>query len=537
MARMVMMSTFLFKSLFIFWYRFFFRPLRGLRRSTSNVITTTFAIATHKYPSILNRSDLNEHTIVFDVEGTLLKSSSMFPYLMLVAFEAGGFLRAMVLLLIYPFVWLVGDEMGLRIMVMVCFFGVKVESFRVGRAVLPKLFLEDVGLEMFEVINRGSKKVGLSKLPRVMVESFLKEYLEIDFVVGRELKVWNGFFVGLMEETNITNMHHALEIVREGKGNFSHVIGISGFHKDHHHNSLFSPCKEIYMVAEADKKNWQNLAKDKYPKPLIFHDGRLALRPTPLTTLALLMWAPFGFTLALFRAIVGLTLPQNIIKPIFAFTGFRLTTSMPTTSNKPKAHNLYVCNHRTLFDPLYITFILGKELVAVIYSLSRISEILAPMKTVRLTRNRHDDAKKMKDLLKQSDIVVCPEGTTCREPYLLRFSPLFSELCHEIVPVAIDSHVTMFHGTTAGGRKFLDPLFFFMNPYPYYNVKVLEKVSPSISLANHDDEDARFEVANHVQTQIGKALGFQCTKLTRKDKYLVLAGNEGVISTTKSGES
>ena len=29
--------------------------------------------------------------------------------------------------------------------------------------------------------------MGVTKLPRVMVESFLREYLEIDFVVGKEL--------------------------------------------------------------------------------------------------------------------------------------------------------------------------------------------------------------------------------------------------------------------------------------------------------------------------------------------------------------
>ncbi|XP_027352792.1 probable glycerol-3-phosphate acyltransferase 2 [Abrus precatorius] len=528
MARMVK-SAFFFKSLFTFWYRFFFRPIKGLRKSTSNITLAT-QFKYQRYPSLLHRSDLNEHTIIFDVEGSLLKSSSVFPYFMLVAFEAGGILRAIVLLLLYPFVCLVGDEMGLKIMVMICFFGIKAESFRVGSAVLPKLLLEDVGAEMFEVVNRGGKKVGLSKLPLVMVESFLKDYLEIDDVVGRKLKVFKGFFVGFMEERKTM---HELELVLEGKGYCSDIIGISRFHKDLDH-SFFSPCKEVFMVTEADKKSWQKLAKDKYPKALIFHDGRLALRPTPLNALSVLMWVPFASILSLIRIIAGVSLPYNIATPFLTLSGLRLTTSRPKTHNTHKQKeenpngNLYVCNHRTLLDPLYISFMLKRDLVAVTYSLSRISEILAPIKTVRLTRNRNEDAKTMKQMLKKGDLVVCPEGTTCREPYLLRFSPLFSELCDEIEPVAIDSHVNMFHGTTAGGLKCLDPIFFMMNPFPDYFVQLLEHVSPSV--ATCDNEDSKFVVANHVQTQIANALGFQCTKLSRKDKYLTLAGNEGIVT-------
>ncbi|XP_020234855.1 probable glycerol-3-phosphate acyltransferase 2 [Cajanus cajan] len=526
MARMVL-SAFFFKSLLIFLYRFFFRPLKDRISINNNNITFATQLIHERYHSLHHRSDLNDHTLIFDVEGALLTSSSVFPYFMLVAFEAGGLLRAIVLLLAYPFVCLVGEETGMKIMVMVCFFGIRKERFRVGSAVLPKFFLEDVGEDMFEVVKRGGRKVGLTKLPRVMVESFLKEYLEIDFVVGRELKVFNGFYVGLMEETKA--MHDNLEMVREGKGNCSDIIGISGFHKDLDH-SFFSSCKEVYTVGENEKRNWKNLGREKYPKPLIFHDGRLALKPTPLTTLAILMWLPFGFTLSLIRIITALTLPQNISIPMLAFSGLRPTTSRPKAQKLKAKGNLYACNHRTLLDPLSISFALKRDLMAVTYSLSKVSEMLAPIKTVRLTRNRSEDAKKMKRLLKQGDLVVCPEGTTCREPYLLRFSPLFSEVCDEIVPVAIDSHVTMFHGSTAGGFKCFDPFFFLMNPTPSYTVRLLEKVSPSSVLATTNNTfnlDARFEVANHVQTQIGKALGFQCTQLNRRDKYLTLAGNEG----------
>ncbi|KAE9611869.1 putative glycerol-3-phosphate 1-O-acyltransferase [Lupinus albus] len=541
-----MFRAFFFKSLFFFWYRFLFRQLKnliGFHRSVSN---NSHALATQfkyqKFPSLLNRSDLSDHTLIFDVENALLKSSSLFPYFMLVAFEAGGLLRAFVFVLLYPFVCLAGEKMGLKIMIMTCFFGIKEDSFRVGRSVLPKFFLEDVGSEMFEVLNRGGKKVGVTNLPRIMVESFVKEYLEIDFVIGSELKVFCGYHIGLMDDRKTM---HALEQVQEGKGS-SHMIGITSFNKILHHHQLFSNCKEVYLVSEGDKRMWQALPKELYPKPLIFHDGRLALRPDPMDSLAMLMWLPYAIILAIIRISLALSLPYNISTPLLIFTGIRFTTSIPKTKTshkaKPNGH-LYVCNHRTLLDPLYISFALQKNLIAVTYSLSRMSEILAPIKTVRLTRNRDHDAEMMQQLLKQGDLVVCPEGTTCREPYLLRFSPLFSEMCDEITPVAMNSHVSMFHGTTAGGLKCLDPVFFLMNPAPVYTVQLLDQLTPScqqIQINNVDvqeKEASRFDVANDVQTQIGNAVGFECTKLTRKDKYLILAGNEGIVSTRKSGKS
>ncbi|KAL5700794.1 amino-acid N-acetyltransferase [Ranunculus cassubicifolius] len=482
----------------------------SLGRKLSNSHSNSFKL--QRYPSLTKRSKISKKTLVFDVEGALLKSSSLFPYFMLVAFEASGILRALLLLLLYPFICFVNQELGVKMMIMVCFFGIKVKGFRVGSAVLPKFFLEDVGLEGFEMLMKGGTRVGLSVLPRVMVESFLKDYLQIELVVARELKVWNGYYVGLVEEKE----HDELVLGEE-------VVGIKSFNKplDHH---LLSQCKEIYMVSEAERRNWHELPKAKYPKPVIFHDGRLAIRPTPLSILAVFMWLPYAMILSILRVFIGLLLPYMISTPILSFTGMRLRVKNPKAPISNSNGLLYVCNHRTLLDPLYLSTALGRPLTAVTYSLSRMSEILAPMKTVRLTRDRVQDSNIMNKLLSQGDLVVCPEGTTCREPYLLRFSPLFAEMNADVVPVAMDAHVSMYHGTTASGLKCLDPIFFLMNPFPSYNVQILNKLSEWC-----DQQESSVNVANQVQKELSQVLDFQCTKLTRKDKYLILAGNEGIV--------
>lgn len=163
-----------------------------------------------------------------------MKSSSLFPYFMLVAFEAGGLIRAFVLFLFYPLICLVSEEMGLKMMVMICFFGIKKDKFRVGTAVLPKFFLENVGFELVQVLRRGGKTVGVSNMPQVMIQSFLRDYLEIDVVVGRDLKVFHGYFVGLMEDEKIDKEIQTL--VEQG-------IGICPCRNSLLHHNLFLHCK------------------------------------------------------------------------------------------------------------------------------------------------------------------------------------------------------------------------------------------------------------------------------------------------------
>lgn len=185
---------------------------KALKRTLSNTHGSHFKSQTI---SPVHASDLSQKTLIFDVEETLLRSSSMFPYFMLVAFESGSLIRAFLLFVLYPLLFLVNDELSIKIMVMVSFFGIKKDGFRVGSSVLPKFFLEDVGLEGFDVLKRGKKTIGVSKLPQVMVECFLKDYLEIDYVFGREIKVFRGYFVGLMKDNKNIVKHRINEVLED----------------------------------------------------------------------------------------------------------------------------------------------------------------------------------------------------------------------------------------------------------------------------------------------------------------------------------
>ncbi|KAK1627540.1 hypothetical protein QYE76_001855 [Lolium multiflorum] len=487
--------------------------------------------------------------LVVDVEGGLLLSHSLFPYFMLVAVEAGGFFRGLILLLLYPAIACAGaiggGDVAVRAMAFVAFCGLSPARFRAGRAVLPRWLLEDVGLEAFDAVRRrpsgaaGKRAVVVwaSRMPRVMVEPFLKEYLiadAADVVAAREMKVLWGFYTGLMEEGDgeaASNTARKKLIEGEGALVGDDVVGISGGSMEFLGNTLSSSCKEVYMVSAEEKSKWRPLPRREYPRPLVFHDGRLAFLPTPLATIAMFVWLPYGAALAVARLAVAIVLPYRYATLILAATGqsWRLRGSPPPSSRSPSRGQLYVCNHRTLIDPVYVSIGLDRPVRAVSYSLSRLSEILSPIgRTVHLVRNRAHDGAAMARLLDGgAHVVVCPEGTTCREPYLLRFSPLFTELSGDgVVPVALAVETAMFHATTAGGWKSMDPLYYMANPRMCYTLEFLDIVDTA---PVRNGVAASTDVANRVQRMMAAALGYECTMLTRKDKYLMLAGNDGLV--------
>ncbi|XP_073284035.1 glycerol-3-phosphate acyltransferase 1-like [Primulina huaijiensis] len=484
----------------------------------------------HQFPlyPIVTKCNLHgrkAQTLVCDIHGGLLRNQSFFPYFMLVAFEGGSIFRALLLLLSCPFLCVLDYELKMRVMIFITFCGLKSKDMEsVSRAVLPKFYLENLNLHAYEVLDSTGAKMVFTSVPRVMVEGFLKEYLSVDSVIGTELHTIGQFFTGLVSDAGLIIKHRAL---KEFFGDRRPDLGIGTSSFDDH--LLISLCKEAYVINKEDAKcnPISEMPRNKYPKPLVFHDGRLAFLPTPSATLSMFMWLPFGIILSIFRIFVGICFPFKLAIFVGSLSGInlRLKGSAPNISPNGKGV-LYVCTHRTLLDPVFLSISLGKSLTAVTYSLSKMSEILAPIKTVRLTRDRRLDGETMQKLLSEGDLIVCPEGTTCREPYLLRFSSLFAELTDDIVPVAMNTNVTMFYGTTARGLKCLDPIFFLMNPRPSYSIEILGKMPKELTCAGGK---SCFEVANYIQKELGNVLGFECTTLTRRDKYLMLAGNEGVV--------
>ncbi|XP_047328784.1 glycerol-3-phosphate acyltransferase 5-like [Impatiens glandulifera] len=462
-------------------------------------------------------------SIISEFEGTLLGDPDPFSYFMLIAFEASGLIRFTILLILWPLIFIMRlagmRDVAFKLMVFVATFGVHVREIEaVARAVLPKFFMDDMDMGAWRVFSSYGKKVVVTKMPRVMIERFAKDHLGADHVVGSELVVRFNRATGFLKEDGGSIYDRIKELVRDEKPDM-------GLGRPEFSSTFLSLCKEQchppYTVTDDDYE----LAG---PSPVIFHDGRLVKRPTPFTAALILLWIPFGIVLAIVRILIGILVPMWMVPHLSAVFGGKVVVkgNKPPPASTTNNGVLFVCTHRTLMDPVVLSSVLQRRVPAVTYSISRLSEILSPIPTVRLTRNRNVDAERIKRELSFGDLVVCPEGTTCREPFLLRFSALFAELTDRIVPVAMNYRAGLFHGTTARGWKALDPIFFLMNPRPIYEVTFLNLLPKEATCSSGKSPH---EVANYVQRILAASLGFECTNYTRKDKYRVLAGNDGIV--------
>ncbi|KAE8803344.1 glycerol-3-phosphate 2-O-acyltransferase 6-like [Hordeum vulgare] len=104
-------------------------------------------------------------------------------------------------------------------------------------------------------------------------------------------------------------------------------------------------------------------------RQVIFHDGRLALRPTPLAALLTVLWCPAGLVLACFRIAAGALLPMPLVYYAFWALGVRVVVKgSPPPRAESKAGRtgvLFACSHRTLLDPIFLSAALGRPVAAV----------------------------------------------------------------------------------------------------------------------------------------------------------------------------
>ncbi|KAF8040558.1 hypothetical protein BT93_B2706 [Corymbia citriodora subsp. variegata] len=472
-----------------------------------------------------------KHTVVADLDGTLLRGRSSFPYFALVAFEVGGALRLLFFLLASPLAallyYFVSESAGIQVLIFAAFAGMRVADIEsVARAVLPKFYSSDLHPESWRVFSACGRRCVLTANPRIMVEPFLKDSLGADMVLGTEIRTYKGRATGFVSQPGVLVGSKKAAALRKAFGDERPEIGLGDRQTDAPFMAL---CKEGFIVPP--KPEVKAVTKDKLPKPMIFHDGRLVQRPTPLLALLTILWIPIGFPLACLRIAAGALLPMPLVYYAFWALGVRVTVKgtppPPAKKSIGQSGVLFICSHRTLLDPIFLSTALGRPIPAVTYSVSRLSEVISPIKTVRLSRDRATDAAMIKKLLEEGDLAICPEGTTCREPFLLRFSALFAELTDQLVPVAMVNRMSMFHGTTARGWKGMDPFYFFMNPSPAYELTFLSKLPIELTCTAGKTSH---EVANYIQRMIAATLSYECTSFTRKDKYRALAGNDGTVA-------
>ena len=63
-------------------------------------------------------------------------------------------------------------------------------------------------------------------------------------------------------------------------------------------------------MVEPSKKPVEAVPMHKLFKPVVFHDGRLVRRPTPLVALLTLLWFPIGLVLAVIRVLICVNTPK-----------------------------------------------------------------------------------------------------------------------------------------------------------------------------------------------------------------------------------
>lgn len=202
-----------------------------------------------KFPTVDRCGSIGrkKDTVVADLDGTLLRGRSAFPYFALVAFEVGGILRLLFLLWASPLAgilyYFVSESAGIKVLIFCTFAGVKVSAIEsVARAVLPKFYSSDLHPESWRVFSSCGKRCVLTANPRIMVEAFLKEYLGADVVFGTEVATYKGRATGFVCQPGILVGKNKADALRKSFGETQPEIGLGDRKTDFPFMALCKVC-------------------------------------------------------------------------------------------------------------------------------------------------------------------------------------------------------------------------------------------------------------------------------------------------------
>ncbi|XP_010255325.1 PREDICTED: probable glycerol-3-phosphate acyltransferase 8 [Nelumbo nucifera] len=263
-----------------------------------------------------NVSGRDSQTIAADLDGTLLISRSSFPYFMLIAIEAGSFLRGLALLLASPVILVaykfVSESLGIQLLIFISFAGLKIREIELAsRAVLPRFYAADVRSESWNLFSNCRNKIVVTANPTVMVEPFVKDFLGGDKVLGTEIEVnpRTGRSTGFVKNPGVlVGPLKRSAILKEFDDNLPD-LGIGDRESDHDFMEL---CTEGYMVPPDPSAT--QVPQECLRSPIIIHSGCLLLRPTPRNALLTFLWLPFGFILHLIQVYFNLPPSNGIIR-------------------------------------------------------------------------------------------------------------------------------------------------------------------------------------------------------------------------------
>lgn len=186
-------------------------------------------------------------SVVSELEGILLKDKDTFSYFMLLAFEASGLIRFALLLLFWPIIRLFDicgkGNVRLKLTVFIATAGLRLSDIEsVARAVLPKFYFDDIDMEVWSEFSLCDRRVVVTKMPRVLVERFVKEHLRADEVIGSELVVNRfGFVTGFIKSDVGSISDRIMEIFGDEKPS----LGLGRHDSDF---SVLSLCKVSCII-------------------------------------------------------------------------------------------------------------------------------------------------------------------------------------------------------------------------------------------------------------------------------------------------